>query len=223
MPAASKHPSSASLGPRLRDRLGSALRPGWTRNLLVRRLAAAALMVAAVAFGVAGTRADGDVEVLVAAHDLRPGQVVESGDLQPRKVANQTVPDGFLTDVTPAVGRTVTGRVRAGEILTDARLLSSHLPADLTGIDDARLVPIQLSDDAVTSLLRPGDVVDVLTEEAEVLARRAVVALHAVEPQSGGLAPSRTAAAPVLLAMDAAAAHRVAAAGLDTSLAVVLH
>lgn len=179
-------------------------------------------MVAAVVFGVAGTRADGDVEVLVAAHDLRPGQVVESGDLQPRRVANRTVPDGFLTDVTPAVGRTVTGRVRAGEILTDARLLSSHLPADLTGIDDARLVPIQLSDDAVTSLLRPGDVVDVLTEEAEVLARRAVVALHAVEPQSGGLAPSRT-AAPVLLAMDAAAAHRVAAAGLDTSLAVVLH
>ncbi|MCG7635107.1 SAF domain-containing protein [Gordonia McavH-238-E] len=223
MSAPSKHPSSASLGPRLRDRLSSALRPGWTRNLLVRRVAAACLVVAAVVIGVAGTRADGDVEVLVAAHDLLPGQIVESGDLRSHLVAGRTVPDGVLTEAAPAVGRTVTGRVRGGEILTDARLLSSHLPADLTGIDDARLVPIRFSDDAVTSLLRPGDVVDVLTEDAEVLARRAVVALHAAEPQSGGLAPSRAAAAPVLLAMDAAAAHRVAAAGLDTSLAVVLH
>ncbi len=223
MPPASTHPSRASLTPRLRDRLGSALRPGWTRNLLVRRVAAAALVVAAVVVGVAGTRTDGDVEVLVAAHDLLPGQVVESGDVQPRRVAGTSVPDGVLTDGAPAFGRTVTGRVRAGEMLTDTRLLSSHLPADLTGMRDARLVPIRLSDDAVTSLLRPGDVVDVLTEEAEVLARRAVVALHGADSPSGGLAPSRTTAAPVLLAMDATSAHRVAAAGLDTSLAVVLH
>ncbi|MFE0749392.1 SAF domain-containing protein [Gordonia sp. NPDC058843] len=220
---ASTLPSRASLGPRLRDRLGSALRPGWTRSLLVRRVAATALVVAAVVVGIAGTRADGDVEVLVAARDLLPGQVVEAGDLRPRTIAGTAVPDGVLTDVAPTLGRTVTGRVRGGEIITDTRLLSSHLPADLTGIDDARLVPIRLSDDAVTSLLRPGDVVDVLTEEAEVLARRAVVALYAADPGSGGIAPGPTTAAPVLLAMDAESAHRVAAAGLDTSLAVVLH
>lgn len=223
MSPASTFSARSSLGPRLRDRLGSALRPGWTRSLLIRRVAATALVVAAVVMGVAGTRADGDVEVLVAARDLLPGRVVEAGDLQPRRVAGATVPDGVLTDVGPALGRTVTGRVRGGEIITDARLLTSHLPADLTGVNDARLVPIRLSDDAVTSLLRPGDVVDVLTEKSEVLARRAVVALHAADSQSTGIAPSRATAAPVLLAMDAASAHRVAAAGLDTSLAVVLH
>lgn len=219
----SKLPSKASLGPRIRDRVSSALRPGWTRSVLIRRVAATGLVVAAVVVGVAGTRADGDVEVMVAAHDLLPGQVVEIDDLAPRSVAEATVPDGVLTEAAPALGRTVTGRVRGGEILTDARLLSSRLPADLTGDDDARLVPIRLSDEAVTALLRPGDVVDVLTEEAEVLARRAVVALHAAESQSVGIAPGGTAATPVLLAMDAASAHRVAAAGLDTALAVVLH
>ncbi|WP_374613338.1 SAF domain-containing protein [Gordonia sp. (in: high G+C Gram-positive bacteria)] len=223
MSPASTHRYRDSLAPRLRDRLGAALRPGWTRSLLVRRVVAAALVLAAVVVGVTGTRADGDVEVVVAAHELRPGQVVDVGDLQSRRIVAGTVPGGALAEAGPAIGKTVTGRVRRGEIMTDTRLLSSRLPADLTGDDDARLVPIRLSDDAVTALLRPGDVVDVLTEEAEVLARRAVVALHAAESQSGGIAPGGTAAAPVLLAMDAASAHRVAAAGLDTALAVVLH
>ncbi|KSU58458.1 MULTISPECIES: SAF domain-containing protein [unclassified Gordonia (in: high G+C Gram-positive bacteria)] len=223
MSPASTHRYHDSLAPRLRDRLGAALRPGWTRSLLVRRVVAAALVIAAVVVGMTGTRADGDVEVVVAAHELRPGQVVDVADLQSRRIAGATVPGGALTHAGPAIGKTVTGRVRSGEIMTDTRLLSSRLPADLTGDDDARLVPIRLSDEAVTALLRPGDVVDVLTDEAEVLARRAVVALHAAETQSGGIAPGGTAAAPVLLAMDATSAHRVAAAGLDTALAVVMH
>lgn len=159
----------------------------------------------------------------MATHDLLPGRVVEDGDVHPRRVVGSSVPEGVLNNPGLAIGRTVTGRVRGGEILTDTRLLSSHLPADLTGLDDARLVPVRLSDEAVTALLRPGDVVDVLTEDADVLARRAVVALHALGAAPGGITSGRTAATPVLLAMDAPSAHRVAAAGLDTSLAVVLH
>ncbi|MCR5978531.1 flagellar biosynthesis protein FlgA [Gordonia jinghuaiqii] len=211
------------LAPRLRDRVGHALRPGWTRGLLIRRVVAVALVVAAAVVGFAGSRADGEFEVLVAAHDLLPGETVGPDDLRPRMMAASAAPGGVLVDADLALGRTVTGRVRGGEILTDTRLLSSHLPADLTGTGDARLVPVRLSDEAITSLLRPGDVVDVLTEDADVLARRAVVALHAGTPETGGIAGGRNAPRPVLLAMDAASAHRVAAAGLDTSLAVVLH
>ncbi|MDS1115908.1 SAF domain-containing protein [Gordonia westfalica] len=211
------------LGPRLRDRLAHAVRPGWTRRLAVRRTVAAALVVASAVVAIVGTRADGEFEVLVAAHDLLPGQTVEAGDLTSRLVMAGTAPAGVVSDAALATGRTVTGRVRTGEILTDARLLSSRLPAELTGVDDARLVPVRLSDEAVTSLLRPGDVVDVLTDSADVLARRAVVAMHTGQTSSGGITAGRNAVAPVLLAMDAAAAHRVAAAGLDSSLAVVLH
>ncbi|WP_232718726.1 SAF domain-containing protein [Gordonia metallireducens] len=211
------------LGPRLRDRLGSALRPGWMRSLAVRRLVAVALVVAAAVIALAGTRADGEFEVLVAARDLLPGQVVAADDLATRLVAGSTVPAGAISDTELAAGRTVTGRVRTGEILTDTRLLSSRLPADLTGVDDARLVPVRLSDEAVTSLLRPGDVVDVLTDSEEVLARRAVVAMHTGQDSPTGFPAGRSTVAPVLLAMDVAAAHRVAAAGLDSSLAVVLH
>jgi hypothetical protein len=215
--------SRHALSPRLRDRLGAALRPGWTRSLLIRRCTAVALIVCAAVVGVVGARTDGDVEVIVATHDLLPGAVVEEGDVHPRRVSGSSVPEGVLDDPGLAVGRTVTGRVRGGEILTDTRLLSSHLPADVTGLDDARLVPVRLSDEAVAALLRPGDVVDVLTENAEILARRAVVALHAAGSAPGGITSGRTAVSPVLLAMDAPSAHRVAAAGLDTSLAVVLH
>ncbi|MDJ0455075.1 SAF domain-containing protein [Gordonia amicalis] len=211
------------LGPRLGDRIAHAVRPGWTRSLAVRRLVAVALIVAAAGVAVVGARADGEFEVLVAAHDLIPGQMVDAGDLTPRLVMGSTVPAGAISDAALATGRTVTGRVRTGEILTDTRLLSSRLPAELTGVDDARLVPVRLSDEAVTSLLRPGDVVDVLTDSADVLARRAVVAMHTGQSSSGGIASGRNSVAPVLLAMDAAAAHRVAAAGLESSLAVVLH
>ncbi|MDH3009472.1 MULTISPECIES: SAF domain-containing protein [Gordonia] len=211
------------LGPRLRDRCAQAIRPGWTRGLAVRRLVAAALIVAAGVIGLAGMRADGEFEVLVAARELLPGHMVDAGDLAPRLVTGSTVPEGAITEPALATGRTVTGRVRTGEILTDTRLLSSRLPAELTGVDDARLVPVRLSDEAVTSLLRPGDVVDVLTDSADVLARRAVVAMHTGQSAAGGISSGRNTAAPVLLAMNAAAAHRVAAAGLDSSLAVVLH
>ncbi|WP_437340145.1 SAF domain-containing protein [Gordonia rubripertincta] len=211
------------LGPRLRDRLASAVRPGWTRTLAVRRLVAAVLIITAAVIALAGTRADGEFEVLVAARDLLPGRVVTADDLTPRLVVGSAVPAGALSDAALATGRTVTGRVRTGEMLTDTRLLSSRLPADLTGVDDARLVPVRLSDEAVTSLLRPGDVVDVLTDSADVLARRAVVAIHTGQNSPTGISAGRSTVAPVLLAMDAAAAHRVAAAGLDSSLAVVLH
>ncbi len=211
------------LAPRIRDRVRHALRPGWTRSLALRRGLAVTLVGAACVVAVTGAGDDGEAVVLVAAHDLVPGHVVGNGDFRPLGVARATVPSGAITDTGLAAGRTVTGRVRAGEILTDTRLLSSRLPADLTGDADARLVPVRLSDQAVTALLRPGDVVDVLTDSADVLARRAVVALHADGGSPDGTLGGRSTVSPVLLAMDAASAHRVAAAGLDSALAVVLH
>lgn len=214
--------SRGSLAPRLVDRIGHAVRPGWARSVLIRRAAAVALVIAAVAVSVAGQRGGQDGSVLVAAHDLLPGRTLAADDLTTRRVPTDLVPPGALRLSADGVGRTVVGRVRAGEIVTDTRLLSPRLPGQLTGRRDARLVPVRLAEESVSSLLRAGDVVDVITTEADVLARAAIVATD-TPAETPSRTAGRTAAAPVLLAMDADSAHRVAAAGLDTALAVVLH
>lgn len=210
------------LSARWRDRLGHALRPGWSRTVLVRRGAAIILLAAAVVVGVAGQRTTGEQPVLVAAHELRPGQPLTAEDVKVVRVPSSLLPEGALVSEAEGLGRTVAGRVRAGEFVTDARLLTARLPADLTGVDDARLVPVHLADETLTPLLRSGDVVDVLSPDAEVLARGAVVAVPGGESGNGGLT-ARASARPVLLAMGESSAHRVAAAGLDAPLAVVLH
>lgn len=214
--------SRPSLAPRIVDRAAHALRPGWVRSVMVRRSAAVALMVAAVAVALAGHHSSEERSVLVAASDLAPGHALTAGDLGTRRVPADIVPPGALRLSADGAGRTVTGPMHAGEIVTDARLLSSRLPAQLTGRPDARLVPVRLVDESVASLLRTGDVVDVVTTDAQVLARGAIVALD-VPVADGPVRTSRHGQPPVLLAMDAHDAHRVAAAGLDTALAVVLH
>lgn len=211
------------LSPRLVDRLGAAVRPGWARSLLIRRSAAALLVVAALGIAILGGAEHDDESVMVAAHDLLPGTELAATDLVTRRVAAGMVPVGALRMSRDGAGKTVTGLVRAGEMLTDARLLSPRLPQQLTGSADARLVPVRLSDDAVSALLRAGDVVDVVGPEANVLATRAVVALGTERPASSGLAARNQASAPVVLAMDQKSALRVAAAGLDVALAVIVH
>ncbi|MXP22848.1 flagellar biosynthesis protein FlgA [Gordonia sp. HNM0687] len=217
------------LSPRLVDRVRHLARPGWARSIVVRRVVSGALVLAAVVTTVVGHRNDESRSVVVAAHDLRPGQTVAPDDLSVVSVPGGLIPTGALRMTADATGRTLVGRVRTGEILTDVRLLSSHLPAQLTGRREARLVPVQLADDTVASLLREGDVVDILTVRggesapSAVLARAAIVALTVGSGRDNALSPSGAARRPVLLAMAEVDAHRVAAAGLDGPLTVVVH
>lgn len=210
------------LSPRWGDRLSSWLRPGWIRAVIIRRTAAIALIIAAAAFTVSDHRATQEQSVVVAAHDLTPGQTLTGTDLAIVRVPGTALPDGALRLSADGVGRTVTAAMRPGEIVTDLRLLSSRLPAALRGERDSRLVPVRLSDDAVADLLREGDVVDVLSETSEVLARNAVVALGAGR-RAGGIAATNASARPILLAMRSSEAQRVATAGLKSALTVVLH
>ncbi len=226
-----------ALSPRLIDRVRHAMRPGWARSVVVRRTVSAVLVIAAIVVTVADHRSAQGRAVVVAAHDLLPGHALVGEDIAVREVPGALVPHGALRLTADGLGRTVAGRINAGEVLTDARLLSSRLPRGLTGRDDARLVPVRLADESVTSLLREGDVVDVLSADdtnddgdddsgassTAVLATGAVVALTATATDGEVLTGRGTRSRPVLLAMDEAAAHRVARAGLDASLAVVVH
>ncbi|GAA3021991.1 SAF domain-containing protein [Gordonia defluvii] len=218
------HRRGQYLAPRLRDRLRHALRPGWTRTLAVRRTAAAVLLVAASVAFIADHRQAPGTATVVAARDLRPGKTLTAADVTVIRIPAEAVPDGALRLSADVRERTVTSIVRRNEVITDSRLLGSRLPGQLTGDPDARLVPIHLADDGTADLLVPGDVVDVLTkggpsEPPRVIAAGAVVALGSGPTgRRGGNSGS-----PVLLALNASAAHRVAAAGLTTALTVVIH
>ncbi|MGH3558224.1 MAG: SAF domain-containing protein, partial [Mycobacterium sp.] len=153
--------SLKSLNPSLVSRISQWLRPDWSRTVLARRIAAAALVVLA---GVAALRPDpgGDrAEVVVAARDLSPGAALTPEDLRLEKRLATTIPEGSQADIGVIVGSTLAGPTRRGEVLTDVRLLGRRL-AESTAGPDARIVPLHPADSALADLVRPGDVVDVV-------------------------------------------------------------
>lgn len=217
------------LSPTIVDRLRRGLRPGWTRSLLFRRLCAGALLVIAALAAVSAGRGDQLTPVVVADRDLTPGSRLTSADVVIREVDPAMIPAGALTDPAALTDSTVTGPVRKGEIFTDTRVLSSRLPMELLDRDDARLVPVELTDGAVIDLLREGDVVDVLSIDesdgdqthstARVLVKNAVVALVSAPPVTRRADGSRLA----ILAMPERDAHTVAGATLAVPITVVFH
>ena len=156
-----------------------------------RRLRAALCAGLAVLFAVRAHAAPAPprTTVLVAAHDLPAAARVGPGDLTRRAFPSEDVPAGVVT-AGQAVGRLTVGPVRAGEPLTDARLLGASL---LRGYPGAVAIPVRLGDPGAAALLRVGDRVDLL----------------AADPQ--GRSPARlvTSQAPVL------ALPHVAAGGTD--------
>lgn len=154
--------------------------------------------------------------VLVAAHDLRAGAVLGPGDVTTSRRPRSDVPDGALT--APAVGRVVAGPVRAGEALTDVRLLGAALlPA---GPEVA--VPVRVAEPGTAALVRAGDVVDVLSASPEGGLAAATVAagvrvlsvpLAGDDPGEGAL---------LVLAATRTTAARLAAAAVTGRLSVAV-
>ena len=111
------------------------------------------------------------------------------------------------------------------EVLTDVRLRGPRL-AESTAGPDARIVPIPLADAALTDLVRPGDVVDIVaapadeTAEARLVAGDAVVVLVSAKESGVG---ARGAGRVVLVALPSAAAKTVAGAALVQAITLTLH
>lgn len=204
-----------TLNPTPIDRVRELTAPTWVRSVAFRRCVAALLMVGAGVLTVIDNRTPTSPTALVAARDLKPGEIVTADDVRAAPVPHDLMPDD-PPDVDAIAGRHVTGPIHAGEIITRHRLLDPRLPAEMTGDDQARLVPVRPADESSTAFIRPGDTVDLLTENGDVLARDATVALS---PQSDGSGRP----GPVLVALPAAAAHRVASAGLREQITFVLH
>lgn len=129
----------------------------WGRRLLAVGLLAAAAALAAAErepFDSGGPT----VDVLVAGRDLAAGSVLGPGDVLALAWPARLVPDGTLTPADDPVGRLLAGAVRAGEVMTDVRLLG---PGLYDALDPGlRAVPVRLTDAGVGALLRAGDRID---------------------------------------------------------------
>jgi pilus assembly protein CpaB len=190
----------------------------------LRRLAAGLLLVLAAVLAVAGVASPSvaGVPVVVARRDLVPGAAVGPDDVGvvPRPPA--VVPVGALRETGDVVGRRPVGPVRAGEVLTDVRLVGPDAARLAVGAVDAAGVPLRLADPAVAALVRPGALVDVVGG-AGVGGGDGVVLATGARVLTVLPGEERTASAPlVLVALPGPEAARVAAATVGQEVTLTL-
>jgi Flp pilus assembly protein CpaB len=195
-----------------------------------RRVAAGVLMTLALFLALrpapapARDAAPSAVAVVVAGRDLAAGTELSDSDLAVARLPSEFVPAGLVAHPADLTGRVLAGSVRAGEPLTDVRLVGAGLTALLEPGQVA--APVRLSDLAVAALVRSGDRVDVLAsppeaDRAETVVPDALV-LAAGKPGTDDAAGTDPAAGLLLVAVDGATAARLAAAAASSTLTVTL-
>lgn len=131
-----------------------------------RRLLAAGLLAASVAFAIQAVSPDPapGVAVLVAAKNLSGGTSLSAADVQVRDLPQSVVPEGSLHLAADVTGRSLVAPVRAGEVITDVRVVGrSYLESYAHAVV---ATPVRIADAASVRLLRAGDVIDVLAAGA---------------------------------------------------------
>lgn|SRR5690625_1493905 len=164
-------------------------------------------------------------EVLVAARDLDASSALGDADLAPRHLPDTVLPQGALTADTTATGRRLSGPMREGEVLTDARLADPPARPYGPGLVAA---PVRVADAGTVTLLTPGDRVDVLAASTadpssparagpavEVVSDRPVLAVPDEDTGGGG-----EGGALLLVAADAEEAKALAGFAADSRLSV---
>lgn len=194
----------------------------WGRRLLAIGLLAAAALLAGGQPGGGRAADEPGVDVLIAQRDLAAGTLVAAGDIAVRAWPQRLVPTGTLTPADEPVGRLLVGAVRAGEPLTDVRLLGPGLSAALE--PGLRAVPIRLADAGVAALLRAGDRIDLYAigtgvddPPSSLLARHVLVL--AVPAQQDSVVPE---GGIIVVAAPEATAVRVVQAAYAQAVAATL-
>ncbi len=200
---------------------------GRPSRLLRRWLALSLLLGGLITlFLPASARGTPGTATVVSARDLPAGTLLRPGDLEVAELPDDIRPQGATARPASVEGRLLVGAARAGEPLTDVRLVGAAIPG--TGDPESSTVPVRLADAGVAELLRPGQRVDVVAgaeagREASVLADAAVVVAvgapgtaEARDPKAGSKGPL------LLLSLPAAIATRVAATSLERSITVTL-
>ncbi|MFS3127051.1 SAF domain-containing protein [Nocardioides sp. Bht2] len=202
----------------LRDRLKRAGQRARRRVLRHRRPLVALCLAGAVASGLQAVAppAPRTVSLTVAAHGLPAGHRLTATDLTTVQAPDELAPDGALT-ASAALGRTLTGPLRRGEPLTDARVVAGSL---LAGFPGAVALPVRLPDAGVVALLRPGDRVDLIatqpTDGSVTQVATAVPVITVPQPDQG------VTGALVVLAVSAADARQIARAAASMYLTATI-
>ncbi len=160
-----------------------------------RRPLAAVLAAAAVLAGVHELRPApaATTRVVTAARDLPAGAVLTDEDVVEVEFADGTEPAGLADDPT---GRMLAAPLRAGEPVTDVRLLGRPLVESYPG---SVAVPVRLPDAGMAGLLRVGDRIDLVSADPQgariarvVATDLVVVALpSATDEATSGALPGR--------------------------------
>lgn len=174
------------------------------------------------------------VQVVSAVDRLDGGSVLTAEQVSLTRVPAELVPEGALTDVSAAVGRSLRAPVPRGQLLTDLSVVTAS-----RSVRAGRVVaPLRLADADVAALLTVGDTVDVVAADGE--ARKAAVVASAVrvvglpsapDPSGDGGAlshagpaggSSASGGALVLVEVDRITATLLAQAAVTATLSVVL-
>lgn len=200
------------------------------------RRAVAAGLFALAALSMARTLAQdarpATIDVAIAAKAIAAGSVIDAGDLATVQFPEEAAPAALL-NTAALIGRRAAGPIPAGDPVTPSRLVGPDL---LDPGDGSVIAPVRLSDDRAASLLRPGDIVDVLaaqqstigssaTTQAETAVEGArVLAVPGTQTDGGSLLGGgrNDGGGLILLAVDDDAAARLAGAAANARLSVVI-
>lgn len=135
----------------------------WHRRLLAAALAAAS---AAAVIHLTQPAPPETVQLLVADRDLSGGSELAEDDLRQIAVPPEAVPDGAVRPGDSLSDQVLASPLRAGEPLTNVRLVRPDLAASYG--DDLVAAPTRIFDQDATHVLRVGDRVDVLATSTTI-------------------------------------------------------
>ena len=148
-----------------------------------RRLFAALAAAFAVYAGLVSVRGtDQSTPVLVAAHTIRAGATIESGDLTVARWPPGLVPDGAFRDADGVVGTTATSTIPARDAVTASDLLDRGSLA----AEGLVAMPVRFGAGAPVELLRPGTRVDLIGTGADGTTDVLITAARVLLVPSGG-------------------------------------
>jgi pilus assembly protein CpaB len=130
-----------------------------------RRKLAVIAAIASVLTGLSAAAPEGPAmtTVVKAKSQLPGGLLLSASDLVLDRVVASDVPEGTLTDANELVGKTLAAPVAQNQMMT----LLTTTAARISVPPGHVIAPLRLGDSALTALLRPGDVVDVVAANPE--------------------------------------------------------
>lgn len=139
------------------------------------------LLVCAAAILALHSRSN-DPKVVVFTGALEAGQMITINDIELQERPESYTPEGAFNATEDVLGTVAVSAAQPGEVVTNARFISSELTAtlvhgknsdEITGeksgepsLESVHMVPISLADPEIIPLLNHGDTVSVITEDA---------------------------------------------------------